>query len=91
MYNQYQQQKIPKLTKALAEQCIAMQLRVTPAQCNFVKLTESPREWKHSCVPTGVTILVPRKIQYSTSVIEYSVCTSCRKVMYFYEEVYASY
>lgn len=91
MYNQYQQPKIPKLTKSIAEQYIAMQFKVHPSTINFVKLTESPKEWKHSCVQTGVIILTPRTLQYHTSAIEYAACTVCRKVTYYYEDVYTSY
>jgi hypothetical protein len=87
MYNQFDM-KIPKLTKSVAEECIAITLGVHQQQLNFVKLTEIPRVWKHACIPTGVVILTPKRIPYSNSVIDFSVCTACGKVLYHFEEIY---
>jgi hypothetical protein len=81
--------KVPKLTKAVAEQYIAMNLRAHVQQIDFIRLTESPKDWKHACVPTGAVILRQHKLMYNTTTIEFSVCTACRKVHYFYEGINA--
>lgn len=86
MINQFQQPKIPKLTKALAEQIIASSLGFYPQQLKYVKLPESSRDWKHACVPTGVIKLFPQTIQYGMSTIEFTFCQACGKVHYFYED-----
>lgn len=88
--------KMPKLTKSIAEQYIAMNLRVHPQQINFIRLHESPKEWKHACVSTGAVMLSPRKLvytQYPTTIseIHYTVCSACRTVHYYFESPYVNY
>jgi hypothetical protein len=86
MFDNYQF-KVPKLTKPLAEECISLTLGVPIVHLNFVKLLESPKEWKHACVPTGVIVLVPRRLPfYNVTFIDFAVCPSCGKVVYHYDD-----
>lgn len=91
MYGFIQPPKIPRLTKSVAEQFIAMHIGAYPSQLDFVKLADSPKEWKHACIPTGVVVLSPRNIQYDTSIIEFAFCRACGKVHYYYEDMYQKY
>lgn len=87
MQGQYPQYKVPRLTKSIAEQYIAMHLGLSPMGINFVKLVESPKTCKHACVPVGVTLLPTRQATYGNTIIEYAVCTACSKVLYYYEDI----
>lgn len=84
MFNPFQP-KIPRLTKQVAEQYIAMNIGIPPQQLNYTKIPDVPKEWKHSCVPTGVTTLQPMQLQYTDTIISFSYCSQCRKVLYHYE------
>lgn len=83
MYNQ--QQKIPKLTKQLAETYIARHIGYAPSQLMFTKLTEVPTYWKHACARTGAVVLTPNSLQYYSTEIVYAFCGSCGRVQYYYE------
>lgn len=85
-YNPLTPPKIPRLTKSVAENHIAMALGVPPFNLRFEKLPESPSVWRHACVPAGVVILNKQVAPYPTAQIDFTVCPACGKVLYYYEE-----
>ena len=56
---------------------------------NYVKIDEKPQIWKHSCIKTGVIIMSPILLEFfDGTLIEYTYCPECCKVIYYVEPIY---
>lgn len=83
MYNNFQE---TKMTKSTVEIFLSIILQVPIQNLAFERLSERPKIWKHSCTPTGVTILVPRRDFFNGFfAIDFAVCPMCGKVLYYFE------
>lgn len=88
-YNQYmKQQQLPRLTKAVAEQFISQYVGYEQFRLQFVRLTEQPTQWKHSCTRTGVAVQKPITIFYGETEVQFAFCRKCGKIHYYFEAPY---
>lgn len=79
--------KAPKPTKSNVENFIGMNLGVDINYVTFSSLSERPKQWKHSCVKTGVVILNELSLNfYGVATIYFAVCACCNKIIYYIEE-----
>ena len=77
--------ELPRLTKTVAEEFIALNLGVNPAQLNFVKVPEVFDTMRHACMHGGVQTMGSTSLYYGTTQIKAGVCKFCGTVHYHYD------
>lgn len=77
--------QLPRLTKSVAEEFIALNLKVSPTQLNFVKVFEDMSQMRHACKHGGVQKLEVSTLYYGTTPIKAGVCKYCGTVHYHYD------
>lgn len=83
--NQYQQQRLKRVSKGEAENIIKMNLGMDGI--NLKRIREIPMRWKHACMKNGVIHLQPAQIQLPTAVISFTYCRVCNTVHYVLEDL----
>lgn len=79
--------KTPRPTKSNVENYICMNLGVDVNCVTFSSLSERPKQWKHSCVQTGVTVLNEVVLNfYGVATVYFAVCQCCSKIIYYIED-----
>lgn len=82
---QLQGLELPRLTKTVAEEFIALNLGVNPTQLNFVKVPEDFGTMKHACTQGGVQKMETSNLYYNTTCVKAGVCKYCGTVHYHYD------
>lgn len=77
--------ELPRLTKTVAEEFIALNLGVNPSQLIFVKVPEEFETMRHACMHGGVQKMVSTPLYYGATQIKAGVCKFCGTVHYHYD------
>lgn len=77
--------ELPRLTKTVAEEFIALNLGVNPSQLIFVKVHEEFETMRHACMHGGVQKMASTPLYYGATPIIVGVCKFCGTVHYHYD------